>query len=313
VLQIWKDLGFPAEYYEQLRPKINQAISRSVRPAMHKTTPELLYGDTGLALAAVHQGHLPLLKLCLRSIDKKWQETPWGFGYLWSDPSSQYGRQVSKEQPTINLGLSHGIVGPLLLLSYLRDSGQKNLGRAIASLEKTLMKIEKLTRSQGFPPIFPLPEAFEESPLQSGWCYGDPGVGIALLRSLPKKKWAFAEKILLRGTDPKKWRRPIRTETFCHGAAGLAQICLRHYQRTGNAKARRNYMFWLRKLDRSPGRYQFLRETMTEPRLQDGLLNGYLGIGMTLLSAIVEDDVAWDRYFLLSSPIQKKMRSELGQ
>jgi lantibiotic modifying enzyme len=152
-------------------------------------------------------------------------------------------------------------------------------------------------------------------PARTAWCYGDPGIALALLaagRAAGEPAWEREALALGHAIA----RRPpeichVEDAGLCHGAAGLGHVLNRLYQATGDpellAAARawfeRAFTYW------EPGRGigGFLAYTPPEgdfDRLvwneDPGFLTGSAGIALTLLAATSDVEPAWDRLLLLS-------------
>ncbi len=76
----------------------------------------------------------------------------------------------------------------------------------------------------------------EPVPARSAWCYGDPGVAVALLlagRDLDEPEWQQAGiELGLRAGRRLPEQSGVTEAGICHGAAGLAHLFLRMYQLT---------------------------------------------------------------------------------
>jgi hypothetical protein len=146
------------------------------------------------------------------------------------------------------------------------------------------------------------------------WCYGDPGIAVALLvaaRGSGESSW---ERMAIDIARPAAERAPETSRVvdagLCHGAAGLGHLFNRMYQSTGEALFKKAAMFWLeRALEmRRPegGVGGFFAHRIVDGKAEwfsdPGLLNGAAGIALALLSAITPVEPAWDRMFLVSIP-----------
>lgn len=152
--------------------------------------------------------------------------------------------------------------------------------------------------------------AEEHRDARVAWCYGDPGVGWALVNA---GKAIGRPDLYRRGLNIARLSvlRPYR-ETgvvdagLCHGSAGLLHICNRLYRITGQSDFRRGAKLWAdrtlnfrRKNEGISGytRYDPLSANW-EPSI--GYLEGVAGIGLALLATISPDPPHWDHVFLLS-------------
>lgn len=156
---------------------------------------------------------------------------------------------------------------------------------------------------------------------RNAWCTGDPGVASALLlaaaalddRALHDRALAIARTAAARPIDDPTGR--VEDAGLCHGAAGLAHMFNRLFQRTGDPALAEASWCWLirvlemRRETREAGasgvagfralvtpRWDAASELRDEP----GFLSGAAGIGLALLAAISDIEPSWDRLLLLS-------------
>jgi len=104
-------------------------------------------------------------------------------------------------------------------------------------------------------------------------------------------------------------RRDVKKEFvmdagICHGAAGIAHIFNRVYQKTGNETFKEAALFWiddcLKKSCFNDGLAGYKVWRKDGWITQTGLLEGIAGIGLVLLSAISDIEPDWDECLLLS-------------
>jgi hypothetical protein len=114
------------------------------------------------------------------------------------------------------------------------------------------MKINNLLYSHGFPPAWKYPKE-EQFLFRSAWCHGDAGVGFSIYMATKnmrgKKKYLIQKKalaIFIRGTKQHHWSRGIVEHSICHGAAGMAQMCLRVYKYSNDklSETHRKYIWF---------------------------------------------------------------------
>lgn len=173
---------------------------------------ELLYGALGICLLGRTTGDKELtslgdnfLKDCLVSGN-------------WSSPENT--ENIIKEDfscsEKINLGIAHGISGVLLYGARLvRRKEDPSFGEAlIGSLRPMILEFEK-TKVTRYLPSF-APDVNE--PRQQGWCYGDPGIGYALMQS-DLSNSRNGEEIFRRGVEA--FRSQHRENSLCHGWASI--------------------------------------------------------------------------------------------
>jgi len=141
-----------------------------------------------------------------------------------------------------NLGMAHGITGPLAFLSRCLRHGIAVLGQAEA-IERICSWLDQTRQDSATGPWWPkwitLPEQRDHAVTQAGptrpsWCYGTPGIafaqqlaGIAL--SDPARQSLAEGALLLCLADPAQLDQ-ITEPGLCHGAAGLLRTVRRAAQ-----------------------------------------------------------------------------------
>jgi rhamnogalacturonyl hydrolase YesR len=146
------------------------------------------------------------------------------------------------------------------------------------------------------------------------WCYGDPGVALALMAAAQvagERTWRDAALSLTRHSiDVDFETTQVVDASLCHGGAGLLHFFGRMYNATGDdrhAAAARDWLRWT--LDfraTKPGATGF---ASLQPRTLDaadkdwvddpGLLMGAAGVGLALLAAIATREPGWDAPLLM--------------
>lgn len=268
----------------------------------------LLVRDTFRALPAVLAG---LVALTL----------PGGSSPLWATPADALADQsmaLMYPSGNLNCGLAHGIPGPLALLSLALVAGVQVPGQveAVRFLADWLLD-QRVDDDWGInwpsaiplaEPRAPLGDQHDLQPARAAWCYGSPGVARALWIAgtaicdphLVEAATEAMRSVLRRPVE----RRDIESPTFCHGTAGLLQVCLRFAHDTGSdeitAGAVELVDLLLAAYEPSrPLAYASL-EPGSNPVDRAGLLDGAPGVAMVLLAAASDHEPTWDRLFMLS-------------
>jgi lantibiotic modifying enzyme len=153
----------------------------------------------------------------------------------------------------------------------------------------------------------------DSHPARAAWCYGDPGVAVALAiaardtnnAQLDQTARAIAVNIASRSVE----RCGVRDAGLCHGGAGLAHILNRCYQRWGDDVVGDAARAWFeRTLDMQADNTGYGGFLSYQPRegkeaewvAEGGMLNGSAGVGLALLAAISPIEPAWDRMLMIS-------------
>ncbi|WP_052707677.1 lanthionine synthetase LanC family protein [Streptomyces rubellomurinus] len=161
--------------------------------------------------------------------------TAGGPGLPGADPDHPRGH--------VNLGLAHGVPGPLALLALARLQGVRVPGQdeAIEGLASWLaahrrpaggwpMTVRVEDVAAGRPPA--------DAPTRAAWCYGTPGAARALFlagTALGRADWRDAAVAALADAlaDPAAWH--LAGAGLCHGTGGLLRIVQRMAEDSGSA------------------------------------------------------------------------------
>src|SRR5690606_21380472 len=128
-----------------------------------------------------------------------------------------------------------------------------------------------------------------DGPARAAWCYGDPGVALALMAAgsaADRPDWEAAAVELARGAAA----RPIEScqvgdASVCHGAAGLLHVFNRLYQASGERALRDAAIFWLGPTLRllADGRWDGVPGADDLPSAKESsILEGKAGIALAL-------------------------------
>lgn len=227
----------------------------------------------------------------------------------------------------VNLGMAHGIPGPLALLSLAASQGVEVSGQreAIVRIADRMVKAQCSDEwGIGFPVAAPILTACKEStsadlhniranangaaPARAAWCYGPPGVaralwlaGVASGRSEYRDLAVAAMAAVFARPIP---NRRIDAPTLCHGVAGLLQITLR-FARDGAGEifstAAQQLTAQLLDAHEPDSRFGY-RDLKPQGQRTDnpGLLEGAAGVALVLLAAATPAEPVWDRILMLS-------------
>ncbi len=223
------------------------------------------------------------------------------------------------------LGVAHGTPGVIAVLARICASGvATSKTRSLLTDAVTWLLAQKM--APGSRSVFPysVGTGLKMHPARAAWCYGDPGIALALLaagRAAEEPGWEREALALAHSVA----RRPVEhcrvdDAGLCHGATGLGHLLNRLYQATGEPELRAAACAWFhRALDYwqpGSGIGGFLAFTVAgddydqELSWQEapGFLIGSAGMAMALLAATSAVEPAWDRLLLLS-PLPPSRRS----
>ncbi len=298
---------------------ISQALnSSSVEGGIHSRSFDTVYGLAGIArylLFAVENG-LPgekHLRHILRRL-VRWSMGAPPKGYF--TPRELVDDSLCRLNPEycdgyIDIGLAHGIAGPLTILSLAWQNGVRVGAQleAVEALVETVMKALNSTE-------WGLSVSYRLSPNKVGgsglsrtaWCYGNPGVARALSiagTAYKRKEWIdLAEELIRAVISRPKNKLGISSPMICHGYSGLLLV-LNRFIMDPSIKDKTGYQEFavfcaesiIKEYD-SKTPYGF---TNSEIGAEDpSLLTGAAGIALALLTAAGITKPTWDILLMLS-------------
>lgn len=219
-------------------------------------------------------------------------------------------------QGGFDLGLAHGIAGPLALLSIALLSGAEVRGQR-AAVQKIAGWLNQWPDevNMSWPGLISLEEYFNLSKNQStardAWCYGAPGIARVLwlagcvLEDINLKNRAIQAFDALLARPDSTWN--ISSPAFCHGFSGL--LCLTNLMRwdTGLERFAKYQEHLIGKVidhftPKAPfGFYTVAPTDQSNLSMNNaGLLEGSAGIVLTLLAVIRPPQTDWTTLFLIA-------------
>lgn len=217
----------------------------------------------------------------------------------------------------VNLGMAHGIPGPLAALSRAWRSGfrRPGLDQAVRHIADQLVDLSVFDRwGRNWPRVLPLdgsgePTAVTESLGRTAWCYGAPGVCSALLDAAIALDDDRLREVAFDGLAAELRRLPegaerLDTPTLCHGLAGVLAITHK-FAGLDPGRFRRSVVDLTERLLESchpelPVFVQQVHGGAPDIYLDSpGLLDGAAGVALALWSAAAAADHRWQRALLI--------------
>ncbi|WP_327675464.1 lanthionine synthetase C family protein [Kitasatospora sp. NBC_00458] len=278
----------------------HRRITRLERPIFAEY--DLVYGMTGLGVTLRSRGDSHLLRDVLTYL-VRFTEPLRGLPGWWTDIAPSGATSPHYPGGHGNLGLAHGITGPLALLALTWTDGIRVPGHreAIGRITDWLDAWQQDTGTGPWWPeaVTPAEErvgrSLQNGPLRPSWCYGTPGIAhaqhLAALATGDHHRWQLAEHALLTClTDPRQLTG-LTGNTLCHGTAGTRLLTHRFAARTTD-----------------PATAARLRTaadaiaTLIEPLAEAGLLEGTAGTALALhtLTPGRPATTRWDSCLLLT-------------
>lgn len=234
-------------------------------------------------------------------------------GLAWPTPP---GRPGSPPEPQVeyNLGMAHGTPGVVAFLAAAHASGAGTEDIAAMldpAVEWLIAQAAEPDADSRF--AYRVIAGQPVVPARSAWCYGDPGVAVAILaaaRARDRPDWeGEALATALAAARRPAERTEIGDPGLCHGSAGVAHCFARLHAATGRPElaeaARRWYLHTLelrRPADRAAGFFSMEPDEAGQlrPKADPSFLLGAAGVGLALLAATSQANPEWDRLLLLS-------------
>lgn len=285
---------------------------------------DVISGLAGIGAYLLHRRSRPAvadaLDAVLRTLINLSAPDPGGRPKWYTPPHLMADAATARHYPhgNLNLGLAHGIPGPLALMAIAHREGVDlpGLPEAIRHVA-SFVASNRIDGRHGvdWPTVIPLEAdgTWDASrvvePSRTAWCYGSPGIARSLWlagdaigdRALMALAVEAMEAVLRRPIP----ERLIDSPTLCHGVSGLLAIVLRFAQAdggagtfAGGADALCQQLLGLYDPERPLGYCAI--EPGGNRVDQPGLLDGAPGVALALLGAATTTEPFWDRLFLLS-------------
>ena len=203
-----------------------------------------------------------------------------------------------------NLGIAHGIPSILLFLSKLAPYPAFNK-QCIILLEPACNYLlsckhtnKNLTASF---PNWVIDNEQSSFNSRLAWCYGDLGVGIALLQTAKaiNKEAIYSEavSILSRSTQRKNAiEAGIKDPGLCHGSYGVMNIYLQVFKMSNEYIFKDSTDLWI---ESSLDMIGFETKNKDFAGIETNLLNGIPGIGLAIMSYLDNAYSRWKEAFLI--------------
>ncbi|MGE7433215.1 MULTISPECIES: lanthionine synthetase C family protein [Kitasatospora] len=243
------------------------------------------------------------------------------FGWFTSpDYYSAYpGYEEQAPHGMYNLGFAHGLPGIVSALCVAAAAGIGGCGPAEHLARTTAWLVEHQLADDVPGAAWPnLLRAQEETGLpvaplgqrsaRAAWCYGAPGIGIALLSAAKvlgdTALEATAVGALQRVVDWAPAERHIFSPNLCHGHSGLLAVYQRAHAVTGSASFRamaEDSLQAVLSLADEARPYVVVDEPRRGELVDDpGFLNGAAGVLLALCGVLAPRATGWDEIFFLT-------------
>lgn len=224
-------------------------------------------------------------------------------------------RKYSPNHHKTNCGLAHGLCSFITIFVDILKNFPHNeiVLRALKSSVSTLL--EFASEDENSISVFPgiaVNKYLANYNVHLGWCYGDQTISLVLLKAgnflndeyLIKKAKSIAFKTLERATIVGAVRTHTGDAGFCHGTSSVAYLYKKWYKITGDDRFYKAYNFFIQETIRRSYRKSGIagyQKYFGNDKYQTsiGLLDGVLGIGLVLADNQYDEEIDWDRLFIL--------------
>jgi hypothetical protein len=310
---------------EDVNSAIDEALENYLGQFPRGGEYDLINGVVGLGVYALERLRHGAGMVCLeRVIDRLTdlaERQAHGLTWFTSSAKSPLLRQ-HYPRGHYNVGLAHGVPGVVALCGEACTTGvpmpcaRALLGGAVEwVLAQALTAAVDVNDTEGSYFPYAIAPGQRLVPARLAWCYGDPGVAVALLwaaRHVGEPAWEHKALAIARQATERSFDAAgVVDASLCHGAAGLGHIFNRLFQATGaecfHAAAARwfKHTLGLRWHDRGIAGFAYWHREHSDGGHwvnAPGILEGAAGIGLALLAAATPVIPAWDRMLLVSVP-----------
>lgn len=273
---------------------------------------ELIYGIAGCLVYALarlpNPDALRIIERGLHALEVNAEATE--AGMTWFVPASHLHSTTLERAPEgcYNLGVSHGNPGVVSVVAEIHRLGI-DPPRTRRLLEESVRWLLAQELDGGLFPSLIGP-GVDPKPARVSWCYGSPGIPIALLRAaraLGRDDWRDTALRLARVAAETPFEASgVIDPPFCHGAAGLMHQFNRLHQETGIPLFADAARAWFdRTLEyRVDGEGVAGFSARSLPGAgkypEPGMLYGVAGIAAVFAAAVSDVEPTWDAMFALS-------------
>lgn len=208
----------------------------------------------------------------------------------WPTPQNSMFR-LRKNSPgyEFNLGLAHGMPGIIAALLLWMDDWEfgARAGRLVCGGCDWLFEQQADAEVLGayYPEL-----AQTQVCSRLGWCYGDLGIALLLGKAAVvcqrPRYFALGQQIAAFSAQRFGAAADVTNPALCHGSAGVSLMFQLLDQVYPQTELRTVADFWYQQTFKDPMLSCLLHAPSETAKYSTGLLNGYAGIGLTMLSTV---------------------------
>lgn len=288
-----------------------------ISPWMHDY--DLIQGLVGLGVYGLERARCGRGEAILtRCIDRLYEiADSQANGIAWYHPVSMLTEDVRSAYPRgwYNVGIAHGVAGVVAFLARtVRVGANQNRSRELLLQATRWLAAEVREDENGYwVPTYIDPDPIKNSPhkARTAWCYGSPGVAVALLDAASvlddSSLRTLALRLAMSSADRTIEYTGVRDASLCHGSSGLAHCFARLYHATQESRFKDAALRWfastMQMRVNGEGfcgfRYLTLPNHTPVWKAESGFLEGAAGIALVLLGLSSTRAPEWDRVLLM--------------
>jgi hypothetical protein len=216
--------------------------------------------------------------------------------------------------PHFDLGMAHGVPGVIAFLA--KASRTPGGDRALPLLRRAAPWLRQQVDPDCRVPSWTAADT-RSAPARLAWCYGELGVGVAILDAADALGDAalYADGVsMMARAAGRRSDTGVLDASLCHGCAGAAHIFNRVFQSTGAEICRDAAVYWLRRLilehindgemKASSPPARAVSAGLPARNVDRSFLTGATGVLLALESALSNIEPAWDHPLLVDLPLR---------
>jgi len=300
--------GFINADSKEILSNIDEYLYKYTLLQLNRGDYDFLHGAMGIVFYFIKRKRMDYLQKLIQAL---------ALTAIWDGEEAKWSSFINREEGITgySIALSHGSSSiALVLCKVLQMLPQEEMVKTLLEGAVTYIVHQEVPveRYGSYYPSFSIESQPELYKSRLGWCYGDLGVALAIWQAgitLQHQAWIDKGMEVLLFSAKKRGLREnsVFDAGICHGTAGIAQIFHRLYLTTKQEEFRDAAEYWF-------------TETLNMAKFKDGLagykvwrsekhggletkstfLEGIAGIGLSLLSFVMQEDPAWDECLLLS-------------
>ncbi|MGO8992678.1 MAG: lanthionine synthetase C family protein [Polyangiaceae bacterium] len=282
--------------------QIDEAVMSAIERPMHRAMgyTDLISGLVGIGVYALTRLPRPSAQQAITRIVKLLEDAAECHGdefawWTYSTTSETHGRWG------YNFGMAHGIAGILAFLSSTLSTGlaQARVSRLLHGAVRWLLRRQLKGGQSRFPAIQGKNDP--ALPTRAAWCYGDPGIAIALAAAAsvtqsPEIRSA-ALQVARGAARRERGTSGVVDGSVCHGSSGLAHLFNRLYNYYGDPLLAESARAWIEHAQADTGWQVPL--PVSDRR---DILTGVSGMALVLVAAASNREPRWDDLLLARLP-----------